>query len=59
MLVLLGLVLLVHQPVYLMTQFLIARAQQREIARVLVLAGAANVVLSVTLAATVGLWASP
>ena len=55
-LVLLALVLLVHQPVYLMTQFLIARARQHEIARVLVLAGVANVVLSVTLAATVGLW---
>ena len=55
-LALLALVLLVHQPVYLMTQFLIARARQHEIARVLVLAGVANVVLSVTLAATVGLW---
>ena len=33
---LLALVLLVHQPIYLVTQFLIARARQREIARVLV-----------------------
>lgn len=55
-LVLLALVLLVHQPIYLVTQFLIARARQRAIARALVLAGVANVVLSVVLATTVGLW---
>ena len=55
-LVLLALVLLVHQPIYLVTQFLIARARQREIARALVLAGIANIILSVTLAETVGLW---
>jgi O-antigen/teichoic acid export membrane protein len=53
---LLALVALVHQPIYLLTQFLIARARQREIARLLVLAAAANVVLSVTLAAIVGIW---
>jgi O-antigen/teichoic acid export membrane protein len=55
-LVLLALVLLVHQPLYLVTQFLIARARQREIARALVAAGVANIVLSVVLAETVGLW---
>ena len=33
-----------------------ARARQREIARVLVAAGAVNVVLSVALAETVGIW---
>ena len=55
-LALLALVLLVHQPLYLVTQFLIARARQREIARALVLAGAANVVVSVVLAKTVGIW---
>ena len=55
-LALLALVLLVHQPLYLVTQFLIARARQREIARALVAAGAANVVLSVVLAKTVGIW---
>jgi O-antigen/teichoic acid export membrane protein len=54
--VLLALVLLVHQPIYLVTQFLIARARQREIARVLVGAGVVNVILSVTLASTVGIW---
>ena len=55
-LVLLALVLLVHQPIYLVTQFLIARGRHAQIARALVLAGAANVVLSATLATTVGLW---
>ena len=55
-LALLALVLLVHQPLYLVTQFLIARARQREVARALVVAGAANVVLSVVLAQAVGIW---
>jgi len=55
-LVLLALVLLVHQPIYLVTQFLIARARQREVARTLVLGSLANVVLSVVLAPTVGIW---
>lgn len=55
-LAILAVVLLVHQPLFLVTQFLIARARQRQIARALVLAGLANVVLSVTLATTVGLW---
>ena len=53
---LLALVLLVHQPIYLVTQFLIARARQHEIARVLVGASVANIVLSVVLASTVGIW---
>ena len=53
---LLALVLLVHQPIYLVTQFLIARARQHEIARVLVGASVANIVLSVVLASTVGVW---
>ena len=48
---LLALVALVHQPIYLLTQFLIARARQQQIARILVLAAAANAVLSVVLAA--------
>ncbi len=42
-LALLALVLLVHQPIYLVTQFLIARGRQRAIARALVIAGVANV----------------
>jgi O-antigen/teichoic acid export membrane protein len=53
---LLALVALVHQPIFLLTQFLIARARQREIARTLVLGSAANAVLSVLLAWTVGIW---
>ena len=53
---LLALVALVHQPIYLLTQFLIARARQQEVARVLVAAAAANLVLSVVLAFTVGIW---
>lgn len=55
-LALLALVVLVHQPIYLFTQFLIARARQREIARALILAVSANVALSVVLASTVGIW---
>jgi O-antigen/teichoic acid export membrane protein len=55
-LALLALVLLVHQPIYLVTQFLIARARQHEMARVLVGAGVVNIVLSVALASTVGIW---
>jgi O-antigen/teichoic acid export membrane protein len=55
-LALLALVLLVHQPIYLVTQFLVARGQQREIARVLVAVGVANLVLSVVLAKAVGIW---
>ena len=53
---LLALVALVHQPIYLLTQFLIARARQQQIARALVLAAMANAVLSVVLALTVGIW---
>ena len=53
---LLALVALVHQPIYLLTQFLIARARQQQIARTLVLAAAANACFSVVLAATVGIW---
>lgn len=53
---LLALVALVHQPIYLLTQFLIARARQQQIARVLVLAAAANAALSAVLASTVGIW---
>ena len=53
---LLALVALVHQPIYLLTQFLIARARQQQIARALVLAATANAALSVALALTVGIW---
>lgn len=46
----LALVLLVHQPIYVLTQFLIARARQREVAVASILTTLANLVLSVVLA---------
>jgi peptidoglycan biosynthesis protein MviN/MurJ (putative lipid II flippase) len=49
-------VALVHQPVYLLTQYLTARALQREVARVLILAVTVNLALSVALAFAVGTW---
>jgi O-antigen/teichoic acid export membrane protein len=52
---LLAVVLLVHQPIFVLTQFLIARALQRRIALVLVTATAANLVLSLLLAWQVGI----
>jgi O-antigen/teichoic acid export membrane protein len=55
-LALLAVVVLVHQPVWLLTQYLIARGRQQEIARLLVAGSAANVVLSIVLASTVGTW---
>jgi O-antigen/teichoic acid export membrane protein len=55
-LALLAVVILLHQPLWLLTQYLIARGRHREIARLLVTAAAANVVLSVVLALTVGTW---
>ena len=55
-LALLALVLLVHQPVWMLTQYLIARGRQREIARLLIVGAAANLALSVVMALTVGTW---
>jgi O-antigen/teichoic acid export membrane protein len=55
-LALLAVVVLLHQPLWLVTQYLIARGRQREIARLLVAVAGANVVLSVVLALTVGTW---
>ena len=54
--VLLGLTLLLHQPIHVCGQFLIARRLQAPLARVLVGTVTANVVLSVALALAVGLW---
>jgi O-antigen/teichoic acid export membrane protein len=48
-------VLLVHQPIYVFTQFLIARARQREVAVVSIVTALANLVLSILLAWTWGL----
>ena len=55
-LALLAVVVLIHQPVWMLTQYLIARGRQREIARLLVAAASGNVVLSVVLADAVGTW---
>lgn len=49
-------VLLVHQPLYVLTQFLMARGLQRPIAIAYIVTTTANLVLSVVLAWTVGLW---
>ena len=54
--VLLAAVALVHQPVYLLTQYLTARARQAELARTLIVAVTANLALSVALAFAVGTW---
>ena len=51
-----GLVIIVHQPIALFTQYLIARAHQKAISFALIAAVIANVVLSVVMAYTVGLW---
>jgi O-antigen/teichoic acid export membrane protein len=49
-------VLLVHQPIYVLTQFLIAKARQREVARVAIITTLANLGLSFVLARVWGLW---
>jgi O-antigen/teichoic acid export membrane protein len=49
-------VALVHQPLYVLTQFLMARGLQRPIAVASIVTTAANVVLSFALAWTVGIW---
>jgi O-antigen/teichoic acid export membrane protein len=49
-------VLLIHQPIYVLTQFLIARGRQREVALVSILTTLANLALSFLLAWLVGLW---
>jgi len=54
--ILLGVVILIHAPIALFIQYLIARARQRAIAITLLVATGLNVVLSVILAATVGIW---
>jgi O-antigen/teichoic acid export membrane protein len=49
-------VLLVHQPIYVLTQFLIARALQQPVAVVSIATALANLALSFVLAWTVGIW---
>ncbi len=53
---LLGVALIVHQPAQVLTQFLVARGEQRVLARVLVGVVGVNLVLSIVLAWTVGIW---
>jgi len=55
-LLVLGFVILVHQPIALFTQYMIARGRQRPMANALIAAMLANVVLSIAMAYTVGLW---
>jgi O-antigen/teichoic acid export membrane protein len=54
--VLLGFTLLLHQPGQVLSQYLIARGQNRALAHAVLAAAGANVVLSIVLAETVGLW---
>lgn len=54
--VLLGLALLARQPAHLLSQYLIARGAQQELARIVLATVAVNLVASVVLAWTVGLW---
>ncbi|MBA3842914.1 MAG: polysaccharide biosynthesis C-terminal domain-containing protein, partial [Actinobacteria bacterium] len=49
-------VLLIHQPIYVLTQFLIARARQREVAIVSIVTTLANLGLSFLLAWVWGIW---
>jgi len=51
----LAVVLLVHQPIYVLTQFLIARARQRQVAIASIVVTLANLVLSFVLAWVWGL----
>ena len=55
-LAILGAVLLVHQPVSLLSQFLIARGKHQRLALVLMATVTVNVALSVVLASAVGIW---
>jgi O-antigen/teichoic acid export membrane protein len=55
-LALLGVAVVVHQPVNVLSQFFIAQARQRALAWIALARGVANVLLSVVLALAVGLW---
>lgn len=53
---LLGVALLLHLPGHVLSQYLVARARQRELALVSIAVVAANLGLSIPLALTVGIW---
>jgi O-antigen/teichoic acid export membrane protein len=55
-LALFGVVLIVHQPLQLLSQYLMARGLQRHLATILLIVVGANLVLSVVLARAVGIW---
>jgi O-antigen/teichoic acid export membrane protein len=55
-LALLGVALLLHQPAQVITQYLIARGQQRQLALLLLVVVGVNLALSIVLAWTVGIW---
>jgi len=55
-LALLGVVLLLHQPAQLLSQYLVARGYQQRLAVVLLFVVGANLVLSIVLARAVGIW---
>jgi O-antigen/teichoic acid export membrane protein len=55
-LVLLAIVLILHQPAQLLSQYLVARGLQQRLAIVLLVVVVANLVLSIVLARAVGIW---
>jgi O-antigen/teichoic acid export membrane protein len=55
-LALLAVVVLIHQPIYLLTNYLIAIGRQAVVARTLIVGVVVNVVLSLVLVETVGIW---
>lgn len=55
-LVLLALALVIHQPITLLTQYLMARGRQRPVARIMLASVVVSLLLSIALALTVGLW---
>ncbi len=55
-LALLGIVLVVHQPAQLLSQYLVARGYQQRLSMMLLFVVGANLVLSIVLASAVGIW---
>ena len=55
-LALLGVVLILHQPAQLLSQYLVARGYQRQLSLVLIVVVGANLALSIVLASAAGIW---